>query len=147
MKVIRLTITIFFMHDFFGLPALAYAVNLLIVSVLFGLPLQAHALKAVEPVPSVNDVKLSALPAEAQATVVLIRKGGPFPYPKDGVVFGNREKALPKQARGFYTEYTVTTPGERTRGARRIVVGGELRVSSELYYTDDHYQTFKRIRE
>jgi ribonuclease T1 len=94
-----------------------------------------------------SEVRLSALPDEAQAVIVLIRKGGPFPYSKDGVVFGNREKLLPKQARGFYTEYTVKTPGERSRGARRIVVGGEPRTSSELYYSGDHYQTFKRIRE
>jgi ribonuclease T1 len=93
------------------------------------------------------EVKLSMLPVEAQTTITLIRKGGPFPYPKDGVVFGNREKVLPKQARGFYTEYTVKTPGERSRGARRIVVGGEPRSSGELYYTEDHYQTFKRVRE
>jgi ribonuclease T1 len=119
---------------------------LFVAAVLVASPGGALALKASESF-SNGDVKIAALPKEAQETITLIRRGGPFPYSKDGVVFGNREKALPKQARGFYTEYTVTTPGERTRGARRIVVGGEPRVSNELYYTDDHYQTFKRIRE
>jgi ribonuclease T1 len=93
------------------------------------------------------EIKFAALPIEAQKTITLIRSGGPFPYPKDGVVFGNREKNLPRQKRGYYSEYTVKTPGERSRGARRIVVGGEPRSSLELYYSDDHYQSFKRIRE
>lgn len=108
---------------------------------------KAFALKATEASEPAVEVRLAALPSEAKAVIVLIRKGGPYPYPKDGVVFGNREKILPKQARGYYTEYTVKTPGERTRGARRIVVGGEPRASTELYYSDDHYQSFKRIRE
>ena len=79
---------------------------------------------------------------EARETLALIKKGGPFPYSRDGVVFGNREGQLPKQKRGYYHEYTVKTPGSRTRGARRIVRGG----AGELYYTDDHYATFKKIR-
>jgi ribonuclease T1 len=108
---------------------------------------KAHARKAESSIGVFTEVKVSALPSEAQATIVLIRKGGPFPYPKDGVVFGNREKILPKQARGFYSEYTVKTPGERSRGARRIIVGGEPRTSTEYYYSSDHYQTFQRIRE
>jgi ribonuclease T1 len=87
------------------------------------------------------------LPAEAQQTLVLIRKGGPFPYEKDGVVFGNREKQLPRQPRGYYTEYTVETPGTKNRGARRLVVGGEPQTSKEIYYTDDHYQSFKRVKQ
>jgi ribonuclease T1 len=37
----------------------------------------------------------------------------------------------------------VKTPGERTRGARRIVAGK----GGEMFYTDDHYNTFRRIRE
>jgi ribonuclease T1 len=90
-----------------------------------------------------GEVALADLPAEAQATVALIRKGGPFHYAKDGSVFGNREGHLPKQRRGYYREYTVRTPGVRTRGARRIVKGA----SGELFYTEDHYNSFKRIRE
>jgi ribonuclease T1 len=92
---------------------------------------------------AVVDVSAAELPREARDTIVLIRKRGPFPYAKDGAVFGNREGALPRQKRGYYREYTVKTPGERTRGARRIVVGKE----GELYYTDDHYNHFRRIRE
>ncbi|WP_369187528.1 ribonuclease domain-containing protein [Streptomyces sp. R08] len=86
-------------------------------------------------------VKLSQLPAEARRTVALIDRGGPFPYAKDGVVFGNYEKLLPRQKRGFYHEYTVSTPGSRDRGARRIVTGQD----GEIYYTDDHYKSFRTV--
>ena len=91
----------------------------------------------------VGDVYVSELPPEAVATLALIRKGGPFHYAKDGTVFGNREGHLPRHKRGYYREYTVRTPGSRTRGARRIVKGA----SGELFYTDDHYNSFRRIRE
>jgi len=69
-------------------------------------------------------VAWSELPAEAQTTYRLILAGGPFPYDKDGAVFGNRERAFPRQPRGFYHEYTVRTPGARNRGARRIICSG-----------------------
>jgi ribonuclease T1 len=65
------------------------------------------------------------LPPEARHTHRLILKGGPFPYDKDGTVFGNRERLLPRKARGYYREYTVKTPGARNRGAKRIVCGGK----------------------
>ncbi|WP_327427225.1 ribonuclease domain-containing protein [Streptomyces sp. NBC_01236] len=81
------------------------------------------------------------LPAEARATLALIDQGGPFPYAKDGVVFGNFERLLPKRQRGYYREYTVKTPGERDRGARRIVTGQ----GGEIYYTDDHYKSFRAV--
>ncbi len=96
---------------------------------------------------SVGIVEARNLPKEAQHTLVLIKKEGPFPYPKDGSVFRNYEGVLPKQKRGYYHEFTVKTPGERSRGARRIVSGGEPASSGEYYYTDDHYATFKRIKE
>ena len=93
-------------------------------------------------------VKLVNLPKEAQTTERLIRAGGPFPHDKDGVVFGNRERVLPKQQRGFYREYTVITPGARNRGARRIVCGGSIAVNPEAcYYSDDHYASFRRIAQ
>jgi ribonuclease T1 len=91
-------------------------------------------------------VALSALPAEARATLDRIRAGGPFPYARDGVVFGNREHILPARPRGYYHEYTVPTPGVRTRGARRIVCGGNPATVSECYYSGDHYRTFRSIR-
>jgi ribonuclease T1 len=87
------------------------------------------------------------LPQEAQKTLTLIKQGGPFPFAKDGVTFGNYEKVLPRQTRGYYHEFTVTTPGARHRGARRIVVGGESASSLDRYYTDNHYASFKRIKE
>ncbi|NBE54399.1 ribonuclease domain-containing protein [Streptomyces boluensis] len=86
-------------------------------------------------------VPASALPGEARETLRLIDSGGPFPYAKDGTTFGNFERELPRQERGYYREYTVRTPGERDRGARRLVTGR----GGEIYYTDDHYQTFKAV--
>ncbi|MGW4163192.1 ribonuclease domain-containing protein [Streptomyces sp. NPDC004788] len=86
-------------------------------------------------------VRESRLPAEARKTLVLIRAGGPFPYAKDGAVFSNFERVLPKEKRGYYHEYTVRTPGERDRGARRLVTGGD----GEVYYTDDHYASFREV--
>lgn len=88
-------------------------------------------------------IRVEELPREARETLALIRQGGPFPYRKDGIVFGNRERRLPVQSSGYYREYTVPTPGARDRGARRIIAGG----SGEYYYTGDHYNTFRRIRE
>jgi len=92
---------------------------------------------------SESGIDRKQLPAEAIETIALIRKGGPFPYRQDGVVFGNREKLLPSREGGWYREYTVRTRGERTRGARRIVAGRD----GTLYYSDDHYRSFKRILE
>jgi len=103
----------------------------------------AHA----TPLPSSTDglrwVRLSDLPGEARQTVALIDAGGPFPYAKDGATFNNFEGVLPKRVRGYYREYTVPTPGERDRGARRIVTGDHDR---ELFYTADHYDTFARVQ-
>ena len=91
-------------------------------------------------------VALTALPPEGQTTYRLIQQGGPFPHEKDGSVFGNRERQLPRQARGYYREYTVKTPGARDRGARRIVCGGEMPVRpAACYYTADHYASFRVI--
>jgi ribonuclease T1 len=92
------------------------------------------------------EVAATALPKEAQKTLALVAQGGPFPYQRDGIVFGNRENRLPAHERGYYHEYTVPTPGSRTRGARRIICGGDVRSTAECYYTNDHYETFRRIR-
>ena len=125
---------------------------------------------------SLQTIYIANLPVEAKNTLSLIKQGGPFPYPRDGIVFGNRERQLPAQSRGCtsdtlltksadcgrrceagapalkgsappcrvrYREYTVKTPGVHSRGARRIVCG----VVPDCYYTDDHYQSFKRIKE
>ena len=89
---------------------------------------------------------LEAFPAEERAaisaTLGLIAAGGPFPYRQDGAIFSNRESLLPAEPQGYYHEYTVPTPGSRDRGARRIVAGSR----GEIYYTDDHYRSFWRIR-
>ncbi len=92
-------------------------------------------------------ISVAELPREAQQTIALIRQGGPFPYEKDGSVFGNYEKVLPQQKRGYYREYTVKTPRARNRGAKRIITGGEQAKPREYYYTADHYRSFKRVIE
>lgn len=86
-------------------------------------------------------ISVDDLPQQARQTVARIDAGGPFPYSRDGIVFSNREHVLPKQARGWYHEYTVKTPGENDRGARRLVKGQD----GAIYYSDDHYRTFKRV--
>lgn len=88
-------------------------------------------------------ISVSNLPSEATQTLSLIKQGGPFTYPRDGITFGNREGRLPPHRRGYYSEYTVKTPGRRDRGARRIITGSR----GEFYYTDDHYKTFRLIKE
>jgi len=93
--------------------------------------------------PGLSEITVAELPREGRATLILIKKGGPFPYSKDGVVFGNFERQLPVKPRGYYHEYTIPTPGSRDRGARRIVAGR----NGEYYYTEDHYRIFRRIRE
>ena len=103
----------------------------------------------VTPQPTVQPVSNSGLPLiqaadlpkEGRTTLALILKGGPFPYARDGVTFQNRERILPRQPSGYYREYTVPTPGENDRGARRLVVGRE----GEIFYTDDHYDSFSEV--
>jgi ribonuclease T1 len=90
-----------------------------------------------------EEVALKSLPPEARHTLSLIKGTGTFPYRQDGRTFGNREGRLPRRAHGYYREYTVRTPGAPDRGARRIVAGN----GGEFYYTDDHYRSFRRIRE
>jgi ribonuclease T1 len=89
------------------------------------------------------EVAVGELPQEARHTLALVKQGGPFPYAQDGRVFANREHRLPAAARGYYREYTVPVPGMRGRGPRRLVAGAR----AEYYYTEDHYRSFRRIRE
>ena len=97
--------------------------------------------------PDAASVAGAERPKEARATLANIRSGPPFPYDRDGVAFGNREQLLPAKPRGYYREYTVRTPGERSRGARRIVCGGKPTSPEACWYTDDHYSSFRRIIE
>jgi len=90
-------------------------------------------------------VALSQLPAQGIETYQLIRQGGPFPFGKDGVVFGNRERLLPAEKRGYYHEYTVKTPRSGSRGVRRIVCGGQATAPDACYYSADHYASFRKI--
>jgi ribonuclease T1 len=109
---------------------------------LFGCSADKKAELGKDPDSGLVFVAAKDLPKEAQQTLKLIDSGGPFPYSRDGVVYSNFEKILPKEASGYYHEYTVKTPGEKDRGARRIVTGK----NSERYYTDDHYKSFRRIQ-
>jgi len=100
----------------------------------------------VFPGSAVASISLSGLPVQGQEVMGQIREGGPFRYEKDGTIFGNRERLLPRAKRGYYREYTVPTPGLRHRGARRIVCGGQQPRSPEAcYYTEDHYSSFRLI--
>ncbi|MBP7665782.1 MAG: ribonuclease N1 [Burkholderiaceae bacterium] len=121
----------------------ASAVVGLVAALLAGTAVQARG-----PLDQSGSVSLASLPPEARTTHRLILAGGPFPYRKDGTVFGNRERLLPRAQRGFYREYTVPTPGSRDRGARRIVCGGERPTAPEAcFYTADHYASFKLIAQ
>lgn len=125
-----------------------------VCSAVFGVMLSWGALLASDAavarensaVVQIETVALASLPTQAQDTHRLIQTGGPFPYLKDGTVFGNRERQLPREPRGYYREYTVPTPGARDRGARRIVCGGrEPKTPDVCYYTQDHYASYRRI--
>jgi ribonuclease T1 len=106
---------------------------------------EAQAKEAVSEVGG-GTVAIAKLPVQGRNMVKLIYQGGPFNYDKDGSVFGNREKILPAKNRSYYREYTVKTPGDRSRGARRIVCGGFVPTApNACYYTDDHYASFRRI--
>jgi len=124
--------------------ALAYG---MLVALVVALGAGSAPIAARDAPARLDEIDVAALPAEAREVLVRIRAGGPFRYERDGVTFGNREHALPARRRGYYHEYTVATPGERTRGARRLVCGGPRKAPEVCYYTDDHYATFRRIRE
>lgn len=89
------------------------------------------------------EIRESALPPEGREVLALIREGGPYRYTQDDQAFGNFERILPRKAPAYYREYTVRTPGETDRGARRIVAGE----GGDKYYTDDHYESFRFIAE
>jgi ribonuclease T1 len=115
---------------------------LIAVAVVVILALGYH--QGVDPSGGANDhpSSTSALPREAMQTIVLIEEGGPFPYARDGIVFENRERLLPQHPSGYWHEYTVPTPGESDRGARRIIHGA----GGEFYYTGDHYGSFQLVQ-
>ena len=92
-----------------------------------------------------STISLAELPSPGVEIYRRIHQGGPFVSEKDGSVFGNRERLLPAQKRGFYREYTVPTPGLKHRGVRRIVCGGQTQRPEICYYTADHYESFRRI--
>lgn len=128
----------------------AFTAALLVFSASLGgslglLPGVAQAKSPVYLAPA-GTIAVAGLPPQGRSMMALIYQGGPFTQEKDGVVFGNRERLLPAKNRGYYREYTVRTPGESSRGARRIVCGGlQTATPDACYYTDDHYASFRRI--
>ena len=130
------------------IAAVKFALTSLLLAAAIGAPLaQARALTDRPPESRAATIRVAELPIQGRETYELIRQGGPFPFGKDGAVFGNRERSLPAEKRGYYREYTVTTPGSRDRGARRIVCGGPARAPHACYYTADHYGSFRKIVE
>ena len=128
--------------------AFKFALTSFLLAAAMGSPLLVQARTSTDrPAESQSaTISLAELPRQGRETYELIRQGGPFRYEKDGTVFGNRERLLPRQPRGHYREYTVKTPGERSRGARRIVCGGQQpRAPDACFYTDDHYGSFRQI--
>jgi ribonuclease T1 len=124
-------------------PIRTASVGLLLAAAVFLAP-PAFARATPEALP---EIAVADLPREGREVLVQIHKGGPFKYDRDGVVFGNREHLLPAKSRGYYHEYTVHTPGTKSRGARRIICGGPAASPDACFYTSDHYNSFKRILE
>jgi ribonuclease T1 len=114
-----------------------------ILSLFLSIPFAQADSHLAQNTAAIPAIFIAELPPEARETLQVIKHGGPFPYARDGAIFGNYERILPPQPRGYYHEYTVKTPGVRHRGARRIVCG----ILPECYYSTDHYRSFRRIRE
>lgn len=120
-------------------------VKLVLTGVLLALTTAWGGVQAKEAVAPPATIALNQMPAQGIETYHRIHQGGPFPFEKDGVVFGNRERLLPPEKRGYYHEYTVKTPRSRDRGARRIVCGGPTTAPDACYYSADHYASFRKI--
>jgi len=129
--------------------AVSGTVRSALLALLLGLALSvAGEAGARQPATTGVTIALADLPSQGRATYRLILAGGPFVYDKDGSVFGNRERQLPAARRGYYREYTVKTPGARSRAGRRIICGGRRPTQPEAcYYTSDHYASFRKIIE
>jgi RHS repeat-associated protein len=85
---------------------------------------------------------------EAKTVLEQIRTGAPTRYPKhDAVDYFNLNGYLPQSKKGNrYLEYTVPDPGSTDRGPRRLVLGGLSSTGPKnVYYTGDHYVTFKKV--
>ncbi|MCL2535992.1 MAG: ribonuclease, partial [Nocardiaceae bacterium] len=92
----------------------------------------------------------SAVPQTAWATLAAIDAGrwppSDAPGTEGGRTFGNHEGRLPATAGGQkvrYQEWDVNRKQSgRGRDAQRIVTGSD----GSAWYTDDHYETFARMR-
>jgi ribonuclease T1 len=131
-----------FVHKAFSKLALT---GILLGALFASVGVQARAPAPADSASAASGITVSELPRQGTETYERILKGGPFAHEKDGVVFGNRERLLPQKTRGYYREYTVTTPGARNRGTRRIVCGGQPKTPDTCYYTADHYASFRKI--
>jgi ribonuclease T1 len=124
-----------------AVAAIAFGIHLARTDTATGTASAGPRAGASTPESGLPTVKAQDLPKEAAATLALIDKGGPFPYQQDGTTFRNQENLLPRQATGYYREYTVVTPGSRDRGTRRLIVGR----GGDVYYTADHYESFRQV--
>jgi ribonuclease T1 len=124
----------------------AWTVSAVLLVAVSTFVVQARSPASSLPGSAVTSVAYAGLPVQGREVMTQIRQGGPFRYEKDGTVFGNRERLLPGQKRGYYREYTVPTPGLNHRGAKRIVCGGQRpRAPDDCFYTEDHYSSFRLI--
>jgi ribonuclease T1 len=72
-----------------------------------------------------------------------IERGERDSHRNDGSIHRNREGRLPRQAdQDYYREYVVRTPGLRSVGPQRLVIGK----NGETYYTPNHYQSFMQVK-
>ncbi|HVZ46965.1 MAG TPA: ribonuclease [Ramlibacter sp.] len=128
--------------------AVKFALTSCILAAFFGgIPAEARPPAQANLLGAEATIQVAELPSQARTTYERVRRGGPFPFDKDGTVFGNRERLLPVNTRGYWREYTVRTPGSSDRGARRIVCGGPMKAPHACYYTADHYASFRKIVE
>jgi ribonuclease T1 len=138
-----------FREVFFVVPKIVHGMffKLVLTSFMLGAACLPTLVQARKPAAAdaASSVSVAELPRQGVETYEQIHRGGPFAYDKDGVVFGNRERLLPNEKRGYYREYTVKTPGSRDRGARRIICGGQPKTPDACYYTADHYASFRKI--
>lgn len=75
-------------------------------------------------------------------TLARIARGEANSHRNDGTTFQNRERRLPAQPSGYYKEYVHPTPKTPGPGPQRVIVGND----GDIWYTPDHYRTFRRIQ-
>jgi filamentous hemagglutinin len=76
-------------------------------------------------------------------TLERIREGKKLDHRNDGAIFRNREGKLPRQRDpNYYREFVLKMKGIPFPGPQRVILGKK----GEVYYTGDHYNSFKKVR-